>query len=573
MGLGNFCLAPMLDGGIVMRKTPILFLVLILLLGACTPSGKEAEISKIEVINEEQPEELTVYVMGDSVSGKMKGEHVDYYITGYTLGPFGPQTNAAREKGHMLYNPMENFERETGIHLEAQYFSSMEEMEEKIALDKKRGTEPDVIILDQKGWGNRKEYDNIYRLIYNGWFTDLMPYLEADEVYDCEEYYNDVLEAGKLGEQQFVIPLSFNMNAVFSSKEDMRRVGVTMEQGMKSVEILQQLKYACEIGEDGELILDTLSLGMPATAFLMDYWESTGVSLVDYEKGKATINREIFEELALMYEAYLRMNIVEDWETVIEKTQQYLTGDTWHPLILPDGLETLEENKPELTIMEEAGLEWMNQGVFFYENGTLMSYVHTLTGQCAALGTLYEDLNEEMVMVSVPMYTDINQYMAQVQIFGGVMAESNYPYHSYQLLKYLMDQEYDPYYVIPMKKENAEKMLDTLSSSVYTLYLRLGAAWNYEIDFNAEIETYDVQPLTPECKEQLQYMLDHIGGAVLPEGSVYGPLIWHIEAYVCELETMDEAYANACEDLEKHLDYIMAGDSAMEFKEDGYRYR
>ena len=51
MGLGNFCLAPMLDGGIVMRKTPILFLVLILLLGACTPSGKEAEISKIEVIN------------------------------------------------------------------------------------------------------------------------------------------------------------------------------------------------------------------------------------------------------------------------------------------------------------------------------------------------------------------------------------------------------------------------------------------------------------------------------------------------------------------------------------------
>ncbi len=556
-----------------MKRMLLPFLVIVIIFVSCTPFRTENQISRREVSNEEQPEELTVYVMGDHVSGKMKGEHVDYYITGYTLGPFGPQTNAAREKGHMLYNPMQRFERETGIHLDIHYFGSMQIMEQQIIEDRKKGEVPDIIISNHNAWATHVEYDNIYRLIHNGWFADLMPYLEWDEIYDGGEYYNKVLQAGMLGEQQYIIPISFNMNAVFSSKEDMQEVGVTIEPGMESVEILQQLKYACEAGEEGELVLDTLSLAAPTVAIILDYWESTGFSVVDYETGEVTLNREIFEELALMFKEYLQMNMVEDWDTVIEEVQPYLVGDSWAPWGFPSSLETLEERKPELMLMEEAGLEWMNQGTFFYENSTFASYVHTLPGQCAALGTLYEDLNEEMVMVSVPMYNYTNQYMAQVQMFGGVMTESEYPYHSYQLFKYLMDQEYDPYYVIPLKKKNAEKMLDTLSSSVYTLYLRLGAAWDYEVDFTEEVETYDVQPLTQEYKEQLQYMLDHIGGATLPEGSVYEPLIWHIEAYVFELETMDEAYENACEDLEKHLEYIMAGDSAMEFKTEGYTYR
>ena len=84
------------------------------------------------------------------------------------------------------------------------------------------------------------------------------------------------------------------------------------------------------------------------------------------------------------------------------------------------------------------------------------------------------------------------------------------------------------------------------------------------------METYDVQPLPDNLKQQLQYMLDNIGGASLPEASVYVPLVWHMEAYAFELETMDEAYENACADLEKHMQYIMAGDSEMDFSFNGY---
>ena len=65
-------------------------------------------------------------------------------------------------------------------------------------------------------------------------------------------------------------------------------------------------------------------------------------------------------------------------------------------------------------------------------------------------------------------------------------------------------------------------------------------------------------------------MLNNIGGAVLPQASVYVPLLWHMEAYAFELETMDEAYENACANLEEHLQYIMAGDSDRNFNYAGY---
>ena len=175
-----------------------------------------------------------------------------------------------------------------------------------------------------------------------------------------------------------------------------------------------------------------------------------------------------------------------------------------------------------------------------------------------------------MVIIGVPMYEETDQYMAQVQQYGCISSESEYPYHSYQLLKHLLDHEYDPYYTIPVKKVNAENMLDELASTVYTFYLSMGATWRYDEDFTKAVETYDVQPLPDNLKQQLQYMLDNIGGASLPEASVYVPLVWHMEAYAFELETMDEAYENACADLEKHMQYIMAGDSEMDFSFNGY---
>ena len=552
-----------------MKKILFVLAFLILLISACTSKREKDETELEAIINEEQPAELTVYVAGDRVRGQMDGEKVHYYITFYSIGPFGPLTNAPREHGHMFYEAFQRFEQETGIKVNIEYFYSMDLMEEQILKDKQEGQGPDLIISDHKGWSTAREHNNIYRLIYNDWFVDMMPYLEMDEVYESGEYYNEVLQAGILGDEQYVLPLSFNINGLFASVEDMNELGVAIEDGMGSRQLLEQLTRACEMADEDELVVENLSLGIDPTSFVQDYWESTGFPVVDYAENIVMVDQATFEDVAVCFKEYLKMTIKEDWETVEENALQYMEDPYWDANIVPGNLDTLDEDKNWSYMMEESGLEWMNQGIFFYEMGSRSFDAHSLPGQCMALSSLYDDLDEQMVMVSVPMY-ESNQYMAQVKWYGGVTTDSESPYHSYQLLKYLLDQEYDPYYAIPVEKENAEKMLDTLSESVYTLHLWLGAAWDYDVDFSKEIETYDVQPLPEDLKQQLQYMLDNIGGATLPQASVYIPLVFHMEAYALGLEKLEEAYENTCADLEKHLEYIKAGDSRMDFALEGY---
>ena len=97
-----------------MKKILFVLAFLILLISACTSKREKDETELEAIINEEQPVELTVYVAGDRVRGQMDGEKVHYYITFYSIGPFGPLTNAPREHGHMFYEAFQRFEQETG---------------------------------------------------------------------------------------------------------------------------------------------------------------------------------------------------------------------------------------------------------------------------------------------------------------------------------------------------------------------------------------------------------------------------------------------------------------------------
>ena len=548
-----------------MKKIVIFLVLMVVFMLGCKAEENTGQLTGTELINEAKPGELKVYVMGDLVRGSVEGESIEFFHTAYTVGPFGPLTNGSKFEGHMLYAPLQSFEKEMGIPLNVQYFYSMELMEKQILEDKKNGDTPDVIIIDYHGWGTGREYDNVYRLIYNGWFADMLPFLDLDKVYESDEYYNEVLEAGLLSGKQYIVPLSFNMNALFASEEDMNQIGVAIEPGMESTQLLEQMEFGCNMAQYDEIIVDSLSTGIWSTAIIQDYWESTGLSVVDYERQEATIDKELFEDMAVFFKQYLKMNIVDEWESVLTNAQSYMAEENWSPYRTPGDLKTLDDQKRWAQMFKEAAMEWLNQGVFYYENSTLSRYKHSLPGQCTALNTLYEDINETMVMVGIPTYNDNEKYMAQVQLYGGVLAESEHPYHSYQLLKHLMDQEYDPYYAIPVQKEKAESVLDQLTSSVYTLYLGLEVYWEEDADFSQEVDTYDLQPLPENLQQQLQYMFDNIGGAALPQPSIYGPIVRHLEAYAFELESLDEAYENACKDLEEHLEYITAGDSMLPF--------
>lgn len=135
------------------------------------------------------------------------------------------------------------------------------------------------------------------------------------------------------------------------------------------------------------------------------------------------------------------------------------------------------------------------------------------------------------------------------------MKESESPYYAYELLKFILDHDYTPYYSVSVSKKVTSDMLDELEKMTYTLYLSLGNFWNEDVDLSKEREEYQytLNPLKKERREQIDDLLDHIAGAVLPQCSIYEPISWHLQAYALEYETMEEAYEGACQDLEEWL--------------------
>lgn len=539
-----------------MKKIYMICLAFILCLTACQIAEHE-ELTQ----NEEKPEKLIVYAVGDKVSCNSGGKRADYYCTNYTMGPFGPVVDDIREEGYIYHAAFRDFEEETGIRLDIRYFVSMSELEQEILEDQKSGKLPDVLIMDQRMWAGASGIDNIYRIMEDDWFCDLKPYADRDELYTEDQYYETVLAAGLYQGKQLILPLSFNIKAIFTSEQEMEKTGIYLYSEMNGREILMQMQEACVRAEKGKVAIDTLSLWSSMSTIIPIFWESTGLAPVDYEAHSVTLDQDLFEQMAVFVKRYFSQDMQENWEEVVRNAASYLDLESWGLLSEPSSESSLDSRKDTISMMQEEAKAWLDNGSFYIESNSESMYRHGFAGQCMALDTLYDEKQEDMKMLGISKYEEEEAYIAEIQMMGGVMKESENAYYAYQLLKYIADHDYAPYYSVSVSKKVTTAMLDELEKMTYTLYLALSNAWSGEINFSEEREEYQytLNPLKPEHRNQIEEMLEHISGAVLPQYSIYEPVSWHLQAYALDYETLEEAYAGACEDLEAALAFTVSG--------------
>ncbi|MCI8633032.1 MAG: hypothetical protein HFE64_06095 [Lachnospiraceae bacterium] len=476
------------------------------------------------------------------------------------MGSFGPLVDKAGEKGYIYYEAFQDFEEKTGIKAEVQYFPYLDKLEEQVLEDRKYGKVPDVLIIDQGAWVDFKNGNNMYRILNGDWFFDLKPYIDQDELYTNGNYYEKVLESGTYQNSQLLLPLSFNIKTIFTSRQTMEDTGIYLYPEMNGQELLMQMEQACVRAEKRKPVIDTLSLWSSASMMIPVFWESTGLPPVDYEAQAVTLDQDLFEDMAVFIKAYFKQDMEENWDEIVKNAAVYLNSGQWGIMDMPDWNNSLDaqRNSPAIHQKEEAKM-WLENGAFYVEGNSNSTYRHGFTGQCMALDTLYDERKEKMQMIGIPMYRESDAYIAEVQMMGGVMKESESPYYAYQLLKFILDHEYTPYYSVSVSKEVTTHMLDELEKMTYKLYLSLGNTWDENIDLSKEREEYQyvLNPLKSERREQIDYMLDHVAGAVLPQCSIYMPISWHLQAYALEYETLEEAYEGACRDLEKALMFTL----------------
>ena len=117
----------------------------------------------------------------------------------------------------------------------------------------------------------------------------------------------------------------------------------------------------------------------------------------------------------------------------------------------------------------------------------------------------YEELGEDFICIGVPTYENSDSYEAVVSSFGVIPKNSRHPEEAYRFLKMVADSEVDPWYDLSVNRERSEETIRRLSTE--TLALRGG---------------YGVPPMSEETADYLRSLIDHIGGASLPNANQDG---------------------------------------------------
>jgi ABC-type glycerol-3-phosphate transport system substrate-binding protein len=453
--------------------------------------------------------------------------------------------------GQIMYEPLLNFEEKTGIKLNIVYFKMTEDMEKQLIEDEKNGCMPDVVLIDYYTYGQWDRDDNVYRMIDSGLFYDMSGFVEMDGVYESEEYYNEVLKGGIWNDKQWMLPIEFNVNTIFASQEKMDSYGIALTEDMTYKQIIDELFRSISLcGNEVEALT---YIGDNYGSFQKDLMEllcqASGRFPIDYETMTVTIDRDVFEEIAELYKTYIMAEAGDDYSLLVEEAAK----DDELNRRLSLGIDSQWKNRRSWWGYQDDIGDWLDSGLFLLEGGGgLQMDVHSFVGQATFLESCYNYNNEDLFMMAIPS-VDNNQYVGMITLCGAVSKDTEYPYNSYKLIRYLMDQESFPYYTLSVNRNTTEAMLEELSKATYELDPGYGTFEDIE---KSPERTYYITPISKELKEKIEKVLDNLGTAQLPNFSAYVPFEDHIAAYAVGKETMDEAYEAAVSETQEAISYL-----------------
>ena len=517
-------------------KKSICMLLLLLAVGLIVScdNTKDSDISMEDL----KPEKLVVYGVGDEVQTNY-GEH--FFTTRYLLGEFQSMAEKWGESGYIYYNAISEYEKNTGIDIELHLFSNTQDL--LAALMNESKLKPDIII----GSYTSGDYC-LYPYIESGLFADLKSYFEEDEIYTDGEYISKVIEAGMIGDQQLIFPLTFNMNVLFSSMESMLRHEFWLSDDMKYedfISVFQDNWGQMNREEEECLLIQYTNMWNDYPYVLLQ--AASGVSLIDYETGIISIDKEYFNELAKLYESYL----CNDYGMTREELKELADINQG---FLPSDLSYYNELTSKVVSNEIAFdvFELLNDRIAFIAEGGNTSYLlHSFASQAYYYNSRYKDLEEEFICVGIPAKGK-EGFAAQVTTFGAVLDSSPYTKYGYEFLKSLADSQKYMFFDLSVNKRIATNTINNMASTYYNLYPSLG---NFPPEREPEGEdwlgeAYIIQPLSEKTKEYLLEMIEKITVAVLPEWSINNIVTQEIESYIYgDTSTIDEAYKKVTQQL------------------------
>ena len=531
----------------IRRLLPIV-LILTLLLTSCFPgdgsdaASSEAMESEPAVVVEEATRDntLEVFMVGAPYSW---GDQGDFYTTNYLLGSFSSNTYVWGERGHIYYSALNNFQSETELNIHITYGQAHELW---TYLDD--GNIPDLIVSDTRA--------DISEMMAQEQFLDLLPYFENDGIYTEGKYVNQVLKAGMYNDHQYVFPLVFSMNSLLTSKESLERHDLFVSRDQTYNELLTTFTdsyNAADHSDDTHFLKATDPTSTTGSIYQL-FAAASGQPSYDPKTGSITLDRDLFEKLALLYEAFCCYDFQTDRAGLKElalTTNNHLRADEQHSRYF-----RLFFNGTLVTERFD-----LSKDVFacFGEGGGWGFDLHSTLTQAYYYESCYRDAEEEFQIIGIPEKNDPDAYSAIVTMFGVIPSGAAHPDEAYELLKILANSEIFPHFGMSINRDRLNESFEYYTSTYYDYYSMQMP------DMSNELAVYRIQPMTQETSAYLQEMVDNIGTVVLP--NMYEQMIIEnaVEGYVYgNIDTLDAAYEQAVTDLETYYSGTLTADEEYE---------
>ena len=486
-----------------MRSIILYLLCALLCLSMISCRNQEDESQGIQVT---KPEKLVVYLNGIGSTGE---DGRELYPTSFTIGPRAFRGVITASEGNIFKQALEEYEEKTGIQIEIHYLDEYGKDKRFMLQELYEDGEdmPDLVIASK-----HHTYD-YYNMISQGLLLDLTPYIENDEArQDDDLYYQKVLDAGKIKGQQYIIPLTFNLNALITSEEYLQRIGMQLpEENVSYEDVIYLLNRSCEEMQQNhgiEAIYDSSFIN--SGQYIMDILLSSAYSSYFGENvDSIRISEKVLAQINELMGKYIKQEYtnVYGYETMSFSILRRIGG----------GKKMYVQNM--MSGQDESIGIFLTGG----RGGGTNEY-HNILTDAAYFNSVYQDRDTSMVMKGIPTYENDQAYSANVDTMMFSFADCQYPEAVYDLMCYLMDYPLMMEAGLSINREITEKQLEDVQNTFISVYPD-ELSWNRMLNgmmTKDEIQKsmIQIEPLNEKSVETIRFMLDHMESA----GVSYYPL-------------------------------------------------
>lgn len=174
------------------------------------------------------------------------------------------------------------------LKITAQPYASLDEFLTEVSTQLNAGKGPDLFLL------NTGAPFSFQKMVQNGTYVDLTPYLEADSRFTASDYGG--LSAGQIDGKQYLLPISLASHAFYTTEENLKKLDLTLADFDSPEHTIAALEKAADYaaGNDCQLLLPVIyrdDLG----SFWLDVFN---LPVLDFEKKEVLLDKELYKRLA-----------------------------------------------------------------------------------------------------------------------------------------------------------------------------------------------------------------------------------------------------------------------------------